>query len=108
MVDLASPVLGGFQDSLDGAFGASVGWVAGHLILVGAVALVTLAIRNRNQIVNQSGFSRDTLVDVAATGAATLLLVTIFTNTFGWPLAPALALALVSAMSLRWHILIVE
>ena len=108
MVDLASSVLGGFQDSLDGAFGAAVGWVAGHLILVGAVALVTLAIRNRDHIVNQSGFSRDTLVDVAATGAATLFLFAIFTNTFGWPLAPALALALVSAMSLRWHVLIVE
>ena len=108
MVDLASLVLGDFQASLDGAFGASVGWVAGHLILVGAVALVTLAIRNRDHIVNQSGFSRDTVVDVAATGAATLFLFAIFTNTFGWPLAPALALALVSAMSLRWHVLIVE
>ena len=108
MVDLASPVLGSFQESLDGAFGASMGWIVGHLILVGAVALVTLAIRNRDHIVNQSGFSRDTVVDVAATGAATLFLFAIFTNTFGWPLAPALALALVSAMSLRWHVLIVE
>ncbi|MEC7686068.1 MAG: hypothetical protein VYB47_00675 [Candidatus Thermoplasmatota archaeon] len=108
MVDLASPVLGGFQESLDGAFGASVGWIAGHLILIGAVALVTLAIRNRDQIVNQSGFSRDTLVDVAATGAATLVLFAIFSNTFGWPQAPALTLGLVAALSLRWHVLIVE
>ena len=108
MVDIASPILGSFQDSLDGAFGTSLGWVAGHLILVGIVALIVIAIRNRDHIVNQSGFSRDTLVDVAATGAATLFLLAIFTNTFGWPLAPALALALASALSLRWHILIVE
>ena len=108
MIDLASPVLGGFQDSLDAAFGASVGWIAGHLIIVGSVALVVLAIRNRDHIVNQSGFSRDTIVDFSATTVATAILFAIFANTFGWPGAPALALAVVSALSLRWHVLIVE
>ena len=108
MVDLASPVLGGFQDSLDAAFGASIGWIAGHLILFGALALVTLAIRNRDHIVSQSGFSRETLVDAAATATATIILFAIFTNTFGWPLAPALAISLAAALSFRWHVLIVE
>ena len=108
MVDLASPVLGGFQDSLDAAFGASIGWIAGHLILFGALALVTLAIRNRDHIVSQSGFSGETLVDAAATAAATIVLFAIFTNTFGWPQAPAFALGLAAALSLRWHVLIVE
>ena len=108
MVDLASSVLGGFQDTLDAAFGASMGWVVGHLILVGALALIALAIKNRAHITNQSGFSRDTLVDVTSTGAATLLLVAMFTNTFGGPLAPALAIGLAAALSLRWHVLIVE
>ena len=108
MVDIASSVLGGFQDSLDAAFGASMGWVIGHLILAGSVALIALAIRNRDHITNQSGFSRDTLVDMTATGAATLVLFAIFTNTFGWPLAPALAIGLAAALSFRWHVLIVE
>ena len=108
MVDLASSVLGGFQDSLEAAFGASMGWVVGHLILVGALALIALAIKNRDHITNQSGFSRDTLVDVTSTGAATLLLFAMFTNTFGWPLAPALAIGLAAALSLRWHVLIVQ
>jgi len=108
MVDIASMVLGSFQDSLDGAFGSSLGWITGHLILVCAVALMALAIRNRDHVINQSGFSRDTLMDIAATTAATVVLSGIFVNTFGWPGAPALALALVSALSLRWHVLILE
>tara|TARA_Y100001936_G_C15949779_1_gene599493 strand:- start:399 stop:725 length:327 start_codon:yes stop_codon:yes gene_type:complete len=108
VVDLASPVLGDFQDSLDAAFGASMGWITGHLILAGALALVVLAIRNRDHIVNQSGFTRETLVDAAATTAATLVLFAIFANTFGWPTSPALVLALAAALSLRWHVLIVE
>ena len=108
MIDLASPVLGSFQDSLDSAFGESMGWITGHLILVGAVALVALAIKNRDHVVNQSGFSRDTIVDISATVMATVILFSIFTNTFGWPGAPALALAVVSALSLRWHVLILE
>ena len=108
MVDIASMVLGSFQDSLDSAFGTSLGWITGHLILAGAAALMVIAIRNRDHVINQSGFSRDTLVDITATTAATLVLSGVFVNTFGWSGTPALALALASALSLRWLVLILE
>tara|TARA_B100000614_G_C14164525_1_gene334202 strand:- start:78 stop:404 length:327 start_codon:yes stop_codon:yes gene_type:complete len=108
VIDLASPILGGFQDSLDVAFGTSLGWIAGHLMLVGAVALIALAISNRDHIVNQSGFSKETVVDIAATTAAILVLFSIFTSTFDWPQTPALVLGIAAALSLRWHVLIVE
>ena len=82
--------------------------MSGNLSLFGALALVTLAIRNRDHIVSQAGVSREILVDAAATAAATIVLFAIFTNTFGWPQAPAFALGLAAALSLRWHVLIVE
>ena len=50
MVDVASPVLGGFQDSIVDAFGATAGWWVGHLLVVGMVALCAVALQNLSLI----------------------------------------------------------
>ncbi len=108
MVDVASPVLGGFQDSIVDAFGATAGWWIGHLLVLGMMALCAVALQNREHIANNSGFGRSTMMD----GAVTLLLIAIqyvvFTGTFGWPGGDSFVLAVICALSLRWHVLIVE
>ena len=71
MVNLAAPVLGGFQDSLDTAFGVTAGWWVGHLLVVGILALSVVALQNRHHITNHSGFGRSTLMDASATLALT-------------------------------------
>ncbi len=35
MIDIASFVLCGFQDMIVSAFGSSLGWLVGHLIVLG-------------------------------------------------------------------------
>ena len=86
MVDVAAPVLGGFQDNIVDAFGATAGWWIGHLLVVGILALSMVALQNRHHITNHSGFGRSTLMDAAAT----------------------LTLSIICALAFRWHLLIVE
>ena len=50
MVDIASLILGDFQDSLVDVFGSSFGWLIGHLIVLSVVTLAILSIRNLSLI----------------------------------------------------------
>ena len=108
MVDAASPVLGGFQDSIVDAFGATAGWWVGHLLVLGMVSLCADALQNREHIANYSGLGRSMLMDIAATLVLIAVQYPIFTGTFGWPEGESFVLAAICALSLRWHVLIVE
>ena len=108
MVDVAAPVLGGFQDSIADAFGATAGWWIGHLLVVGILALSMVALQNRHHITSHSGFGRSTLIDAAATLALTAVQYSVFTSSFGWPDGVSLALSIFCALAFRWHLLIVE
>ena len=59
MVDVASMVLGGFQDSLVDVFGSSGGWLMGHAIVLSIAILIVVSIRNRDHIVNESRYGRE-------------------------------------------------
>ena len=103
MVDVAAPVLGGFQDSIVDAFGTTTGWWIGHLLVVGILALSVVALQNRHHIANHS-----TLIDAAATLVLTSVQYSVFTASFGWPEGVSLTLSLFCALAFRWHMLIVE
>jgi len=108
MVDMAAPILGGFQDSIVDAFGATAGWWVGHLLVVGILALSVVALQNRHHISKHSGFGRSTLMDAAATLVLTAVQYSVFTASFGWPDGVSLTLSLICALAFRWHLLIVE
>ena len=55
MFDLASAMLGTFQDELVSVFGASIGWFVGHAILLAALVAVVFAIRERDHVIKHSG-----------------------------------------------------
>ena len=93
MVDVAAPVLGGFQDSIVDAFGTTTGWWVGHLLVVGILALSVVALQNRHHIANHSGFGRSTLIDAAATLVLTSFQSSVFTASFGWPEGGSLTLS---------------
>ena len=40
MVDLASMLFGDFQESIVATFGETIGWVVGHGLIVGLIALI--------------------------------------------------------------------
>ena len=103
-MDLASLVLMGFQDDLVLAFGDTVGWLIGHLILLAALALAVVAVRERDHIINHSGFDRNAIWDALAVVILTLVQYVLFTSTFGFDSAASMALAAVSSISIRWHI----
>jgi|TARA_B100000959_G_C14528211_1_gene438380 hypothetical protein len=103
-MDLASLVLMGFQDDLVMAFGDTAGWLIGHLILLGALALAVVAVRERDHIINHSGFDRSTILDALVVVSLTLVQYVLFTSTFGFDPEASMALAAVSSISIRWHI----
>ena len=106
--DPASTILGGFQDSLVGAFGATAGWWVGNLLVVGILALAVVAVQNRQHMVDHSGFGRGTFQDLAVVIALTAVQYVIFTGTLNFSESVSLWLAIISTLILRWHILIVE
>ena len=108
VLDPASTILGGFQDSLVGAFGATAGWWVGNLLVVGILALAVVAVQNRQHMVDHSGFGRGTFQDLAVVIALTAVQYVIFTGTFNFSESVSLWLAIISTLILRWHILIVE
>ena len=103
-MDLASLVLMGFQDDLVMAFGDTAGWLIGHLILLGALALAVVAVRERDHIIDHSGFDRSTILDALVVVSLTLVQYVLFTSTFGFDPEASMALAAVSSISIRWHI----
>jgi len=108
VVDLASPVLGGFQDMIVEAFGATAGWWIGNILVVGILVLSMVAIQNRQHIVDNSGFGRGTLLDITVIIVLAAFQYGIFTGSFGWPEDVSLALAVISTYTLRWHIVILD
>ena len=48
MFDLASTILGTFQDDLVSVFGDSIGWAVGHAILLATLVAMVFAIRERD------------------------------------------------------------
>ena len=56
MVDFASMLFGDFQDSIVTTFGDTIGWVVGHVLIAGLVALVWYTWIGRNHIRTQSGW----------------------------------------------------
>ncbi|MEO2179194.1 MAG: hypothetical protein ABGX11_03380 [Candidatus Poseidoniia archaeon] len=108
MADLASMVLGSVQDTIVEAFGATTGWLVGHLIVLGILALAVVAVQNRQHMVDHSGFGSGTFQDLAVVIALTAVQYVIFTGTFNFSESVSLGLAIISTLILRWHILIVE
>ena len=102
MIDLASMVLMGFQDDIVLVFGDTVGWLIGHLILLGSLAMAVVAIRERDHILNQSGFDRSTIRDASLVVGLTLVQYQVFTSTFGFDPLASLALAVLSSFTIRW------
>ena len=108
MVDLASPLLGGFQDTLEAAFGSEWGWVAGHVIVLSLAALSVLMIRNRDHIMTQSGFGKSDMADAAGLLALTGVQYVIYTGSMDFPASTSLVLGIIGALSLRWMVLVLE
>ncbi len=104
MVDLASTILGGFQDDLVTLFGETLGWIIGHSIIAIIFAVIVLGIRERNHVIENSGIGKNEAFDFGVFLLLTFALHHTFTNTFDFDSMASLGLGIVSALSLRWMV----
>lgn len=102
MVDLASTILGGFQDDLVTLFGETLGWIIGHSIIATIIAVVVLGIRERDHVIENSGIGKSEALDIGTFLLLTVVLHYIYTNTFDFDSMASLGLGGASALSLRW------
>ena len=106
MVNLASVVLGDFQDSLASAFGSTVGWIVGHLILVIVISIAALGIREKDHIIKYSGMNMRMATDSFTILILSIAIFWIYTTSFGFGAGPSIALAATTSLSLRWMVTI--
>ncbi|MAU85049.1 MAG: hypothetical protein CMA21_00360 [Euryarchaeota archaeon] len=108
MVNVASVLLGDFQDSLVDVFGSSGGWLMGHAIVLSMVALIVLSIRNRDHIVNESGYGREHFSQATAVVLMTGLQYVFYTGSLGFPGTMSMVLGITGALSALWMINVLE
>jgi len=107
-VNVASVLLGDFQDSLVDVFGSSGGWLMGHAIVLSMVALIVLSIRNRDHIVNESGYGREHFSQATAVVLMTGLQYVFYTGSLGFPGTMSMVLGITGALSALWMINVLE
>ena len=108
MVNLARLLLGGFQESLVDVFGSSGGWLVGHAIVLSIVSLIVMSIRNREHIVNESGYGRKHFYQATAVIFMTGLQYVFYTGSLGFPGTMSLVLGITGALSAMWMINVLE
>ena len=103
--DLASTILGTFQDDLVSVFGESVGWFVGHVILLTILGGMVLAVRERDHVVKHSGLGRSQAFDLTIFILLTLALFYFYSTVCGFATAPSLIVGATSSLFLRWMVL---
>ncbi len=106
MVDLASIILGGFQESLISVFGDTIGWIIGHAIIVLCLVVILFAIMGRDHIISNSGLGRSESVDFGVFLLLTLTLYFVYTSVFVFASGASFGLAVISSLSIRWMVTI--
>ena len=108
MINIASLVLGNFQDTIVAAFGGTIGWIIGHAIVLSLLLSIVWIIQNRSHILNESGWGYSNLKDISVILLLTGSQYLIYVNLLAFPGAASLGLAIFWTMTLRWHILVLE
>ena len=106
MFDLASTILGPFQDDLVSVFGDSIGWFVGHSILLATLAAMIFAIRERDHVIKNSGIGRTQVIDLGTFLLLTLALFYFYSAVCGFATIPSLIVGATSSLSLRWMVTI--
>ena len=104
MFDLASIVLGSFQDDLVTVFGDSLGWAIGHAILLSALYLIVLAIGGREHALKHSGIGWKQAKQGLTLLSLTVFLFYIFTSVFGFQIIASVALAGPTSVFIGWMV----
>lgn len=108
MFDLASTLLGPFQDELVSVFGDSLGWFVGHAILLVTLVALVVAIRERDHVIKHSGIGRSQAIDFGVFLLLTLSLFYFYSTVCGLASGPSLVVGAISTLFLRWMVTILS
>ena len=106
MFDLASIIMGSFQDDLTSVFGDSIGWLVGHAILLATLVAMVFAIRDRGHVIQHSGLGRGQAIDFGALLLLTLALFYFYSTVCEFAVVPSFVVGVPSALFLRWMVTI--
>jgi len=106
VLDLASTILGSFQNDLVSVFGASIGWFVGHIILLATLVAIVFAIRERDHVINHSGIGRSQAIDIGTFLLLTLVFFYFYGTLCDFASIPSLILGATSSLFLRWMVTI--
>jgi hypothetical protein len=104
--DLASTILGPFQNDLESVFGDSIGWFVGHAILLATLMAMVFAIREREHVIKHSGLGRSQALDFGTFLILSLVFFYFYSAICGFASGPSLLVAATSSLFLRWMVII--
>ena len=99
--DPASMVFGSFAGQIDAAFGSSMGWIVGNLLLLVVVFGLIQAIRNSFQIIEHFEITNSKITSWIGYTIATIIQHMIFFS-FGFPFIGAFLTAISSTLLWKW------
>ena len=100
-VDFATPLLGDFSTQLEIAFGPTFGWLVGHLIILGIIAILIQSLRNTSLLTKNLEISSNKIKNFIGYGIAFLIQYQFFV-TFSFPISGAIITAISSTLLWKW------
>jgi biotin transporter BioY len=100
-VDFATPLLGDFSTQLEIAFGPTFGWLVGHLIILGIIAILIQSLRNTSLLTKNLEISSNKIKNFVGYGIAFLIQYQLFV-TFSFPISGAIITAISSTLLWKW------
>ncbi|MBA45055.1 MAG: hypothetical protein CMB31_00510 [Euryarchaeota archaeon] len=100
-VDFATPLLGDFSTQLEIAFGSTFGWLVGHLIILGIIAILIQSLRNTSLLTKNLEISSNKIKNFIGYGIAFLIQYQLFV-TFSFPISGAIITAISSTLLWKW------
>ncbi len=100
-VDFATPLLGDFSTQLGIAFGPTFGWLIGHLIILGIIAIIIQSLRNTSLLTKNLELSSNKIKNFIGYSIAFLIQYQLFV-TFSFPISGAIITAISSTLLWKW------
>lgn len=100
-VDFATPLLGDFSTQLGIAFGPTFGWLIGHLIILGIIAIIIQSLRNTSLLTKNLELSSNKIKNFIGYSIVFLIQYQLFV-TFSFPISGAIITAISSTLLWKW------
>ena len=102
MSDIPTMIFGSIQEDIVSVFGAPIGLLIGHLLIIAIIALAVLAFQNRRHIYEKSGFGKNNAIEFFSFLLLSLIQLIIYTSVFEFAQSASVLLAVIGSLLLSW------